>query len=171
MIFLYHSIVPDDSPDERLCAGQALTRSVFEAQIQWLANRYRLVSLAEYMARSQQAGFNMEKLVAVTLDDGFRLTFECIFPFLVKNNIPVTIFVATGHLEHGELLWFSYLKALCFEKTYDMLKMGPHIFPLQHLSQRIRAWNHLRELAKTSGDPSRFCKELAQKYPLDLEVA
>jgi peptidoglycan/xylan/chitin deacetylase (PgdA/CDA1 family) len=170
MIFLYHSIIPNDSPKERLCAGQALTQSAFENQILWLANRCRLVSLAEYMASSRQPGFNMKKLVAITLDDGFRLTFDCIFPFLLKNNIPVTIFVATGHLEDGDLLWFSYLKALCFEKTYEMLKIFQHIFPLQHLSQRIRAWNTLRTLAKASGDPVRFCKELAQKYPLHHEV-
>jgi hypothetical protein len=73
-------------------------------------------------------------------------------------------------VEDGDLLWFSYLKALCFEKTYDMLKIVPHIFPLQHLSQRIRAWNHLRELAKASGNPVRFCKELAQHYPLHQDV-
>lgn len=170
MIFLYHSIVPNDSPNERLCAGQALTQSAFETQILWLANRYRLVSLAEYMAGSRHLEFNGEKLAAITLDDGFGLTFECIYPFLLKHNIPVTIFVATGHVEHGELLWFSYLKALCFEKTYDALKIAQHIFPLQHLSQRIRAWNHLRELAKASGNPVGFCKELAQKYPLHHDV-
>jgi peptidoglycan/xylan/chitin deacetylase (PgdA/CDA1 family) len=170
MIFLYHGIVPDDSPKERLCVGQAITQSVFETQILWLASRYRLVSLAEYMASSQRPGFNREKLAAITLDDGFRLTFECIFPFLLKNNIPVTIFVATGHLEHGDLLWFSYLKALCFEKTYHIFKIAQYIFPLQHLSQRIRAWNNLRAMAKASGNPVRFCKELAQKYPLHPDV-
>jgi peptidoglycan/xylan/chitin deacetylase (PgdA/CDA1 family) len=170
MIFLYHGIVPDDSPNERLCAGQALTQSVFETQVLWLANRYRLVSLAEYIASSWRPGFNMKKLAAITLDDGFSRTFECIFPFLLKNNIPVTIFVTTGHLEHGDLLWFSYLKALCFEKTYEMLKIAQYIFPLHHLSQRIWAWNTLRTLAKASGNPVRFCKELAQKYPLHHDV-
>jgi peptidoglycan/xylan/chitin deacetylase (PgdA/CDA1 family) len=135
-----------------------------------LAKHYRIVSLAEYMASSQRPEFKMKKLAAITFDDGFRLTFDCIFPFLLKNNIPVTVFVATGHLEHGDLLWFSYLKALCFEKTYEMLKIFQHSFPLQHLSQRIRAWNTLRTLAKASGDPVRFCKELAQKYPLHHEI-
>jgi peptidoglycan/xylan/chitin deacetylase (PgdA/CDA1 family) len=170
MIFLYHSIIPNDSPNERLCAGQALTQSVFETQILWLANRYRIVSLAEYIASSRRPGFNMKKLAAITLDDGFRLTFECIFPFLLKNNIPVTIFVTTGHLEQGNLLWFSYLKALCFEKTYDMLKILQHVFPVQHLSQRIRAWNNLHALAKASGNPVRFCTELAEKYPLNPDL-
>lgn len=170
MIFLYHSIVPDGSPNERLCAGQALTQSAFEAQLLWLADHFRIVSLEEYMARSRQLGFNREKLATITLDDGFRLTFKCIFPFLLKHHIPVTIFVATGHVEHGDLLWFSYLKALCFEKTYDVLKIVQHIFPLQHLSQRVRAWNHLREMAKASGNPVKFCKELAQKYPLHHDV-
>lgn len=170
MIFLYHSIVPNDSPNERLCAGQALTQSVFESQVLWLASRYRLVSLAEYMSASRQAESNMKRLAAITLDDGFRLTFDCIFPLLLKNNIPVTIFVTTGHLEHGDLLWFSYLKALCFEKTYDLLKIAQYIFPLQHLSQRIRAWNHLHTLAKASGNPAKFCKELAQDYPLDSDI-
>jgi peptidoglycan/xylan/chitin deacetylase (PgdA/CDA1 family) len=170
MIFLYHSVIPDDSPAERLCAGQALTQSAFERQILWLANRHRLVPLAEYVAGLYQPDFGTKKLAAITFDDGFSLTFECIFPFLLKNNIPVTIFAATGHLEHGDLLWFNYLKALCFEKTYEALKIGQRVFPLQHLSERIRAWNHLRTLAKGSGTPVRFCKELAAKYPLHHDV-
>lgn len=170
MIFLYHGVIPDDSPAERLCVGQALTQSAFKSQIKWLAGHYRIVSLDEYLAGMQRPGFLKERPVAITFDDGFKITFENIFPFLMDKEIPVTIFTTTGHLEHGEILWFSYLKALCFENTYDVIQAGEHTFPIQNLKQRIHAWENLHGLAGMSGDPVLFGRELSKIYPLPREV-
>jgi peptidoglycan/xylan/chitin deacetylase (PgdA/CDA1 family) len=86
-------------------------------------------------------------------------------------KIPVTIFVSTGHLEQGGSLWFSYLKALCFENTYKKIDVNQTVFPLQTLRQRKRAWAALSTLAKAQGDPVGFCRVLASQYPLTSEVA
>jgi len=171
MILLYHSIIPNDSPADRLCVGQALTQSAFENHIRWLANHFRIVSLAEYLENFQHAKLNKHRLIALTFDDGFRVSFECVYSFLVDHSIPATIFVSTAHLEHGELLWFSYLKALCFEKQYPAITINGSTFHLNTMEQRIRVWNEIRGLAKASGDPARFSKMLARAYPLSPEVA
>jgi len=170
MILLYHNIIPNDSPADRLCAGQAITQGAFEHQIRWLENHFRIVSLAEYIDCFQKTGFYKHQYVALSFDDGFRVTFQCVFSFLAENNMPATIFVSTGHLEHGELLWFSYLKALCFEKVYKTLTVNGYPFQIETVEQRIQAWNEMRVLAKTSGDPVFFCKMLAQTYPLAPEI-
>jgi len=171
MIFLYHGILPDDSPAERLCAGQALPQAAFERHIRWLANNRCIVSLAEYLVGWQQRNLQKDEPIAITFDDGFGITFQCVFPFLVEMNIPATIFIATGHLEHGELLWFSYLKALCFEDLYKLVKVNQFSFPLQTITQRKRAWDELRRLAKASGDPRNYCKTLTGIYPLTPDVS
>jgi peptidoglycan/xylan/chitin deacetylase (PgdA/CDA1 family) len=170
MILLYHSIIPDNNPAERLYGGQALKKSVFERHVRLLASQSRIVSLAQYMAEGQEAGFLKRRLVALTFDDGFKITFDCISSFLIENNIPATIFTSTSHLNHGELLWFSYLKALCFEKIYESIKIYQFEFPLQTLGQSGQAWNKLRGLAKASGDPVNFCKMLSSVYPLPANV-
>lgn len=128
MILLYHSVIPDNSHPERLCVGQALPQSSFERQVRWLKNYCSVVSLAEYMASIQQPEFKQCKPVAITFDDGFDMTFRCVSPFLIEMNIPATFFVTTGHLEYGELLWFSYLKALCFEHQYKSVGVDRSVF-------------------------------------------
>lgn len=170
MILLYHSIIPDDSPPERWCVGQAVLRSAFERQVRWLANHHPIVSLVEYVAGIQEPEFKKHKPIAITFDDGFDITFQCVFPFLVEMNIPVTIFVATGHLDHGELLWFSYLKALCFEHQYEAVGIDRSTYLLRTMEQRRRAWNEIRILAKASGDPLGFCGVLSKTYPLNPDV-
>lgn len=170
MILLYHSVIPNDSPAERLCAGQALPQAVFEKHIRWLASNHRIVALTEYLAGWPQQKLHKDKPIAITFDDGFGLTFRCISPLLTDLSIPATIFVSTGHLESGQLLWFSYLKALCFEGLYSIVIVNHSHFPLQTIEQRIQAWSQLRTLAKSSGSPIDFCNRLAKAYPLTSEV-
>ena len=171
MILVYHSIAPDNSPPVRLCVGQALSQSVFERQIGWLAEHYQIVSLSEYMASYKSPKFREQKKFAVTFDDGFNETFQCVYPFVVKKNIPVTIFITTGHLEHGNLLWFSYLKALCFENQYKFLEVNQTMFRLNTIEQKIHAWNSLRMYARENGKPVEFCRILSDRYPIDVAAS
>ena len=60
MILLYHSVIPDDSPVERLCVGQALPQSVFEHHIRWLAKRYTIISLADCLNAALEGRYVIE---------------------------------------------------------------------------------------------------------------
>lgn len=170
MILLYHSIVPTASPAERWTAGQALRQVDFERQIAWLGQRRRIVSLAEYLDLWQRKRIQQEKALAITFDDGFYITYDCAVPVLRHYQAPATFFVATGHLDGGELLWFSYLKGLCFEKTYRSVKVEGTVFELDGPKQVRSAWEGLRRLAKDSGDPLEFSRELSHNYPLPQAV-
>lgn len=171
MILLYHNIIPDNSPLERYCVGQALLQSVFERQIKWLIEHYKIVSLTEYLASPCYPKRDGLKRIAITFDDGFDIAFQCIYPFIVRNAIPVTIFITTGHLERGNLLWFSYLKALCFENQYKFLEVNQATFWLNTLEQKIHGWNNLRAYAREDGDPVGFCRKLSERYPIDATVS
>lgn len=165
MILLYHAIIPDNSPRERVCIGQALLKSDFERQVRWLASHWSVVSLPEYLTNMRSSAPDRKK-IAITFDDGTASTFGCIFPVISERKIPITIFVTTGHLENGEILWFSYLKAICFETQYANIRIGETGFELKTISQRKKAWYWLSHLAKASGNPVEFCKEMSKTYPI-----
>lgn len=171
MILLYHTVHPDYGISDRWSVGPILTLAVFKRHILWLVAHYHLVSLGEYLDGLQQLGYDGKKRIAITFDDGFKGTFECVHSFLEEQEIPATFFVSTGHVEHGELLWFSYLNALCFERLFPFVEIEQRTFPLGTLEQCRRSWYALAALAKASGDPVVFCRRLAKTYPIPPEVA
>jgi peptidoglycan/xylan/chitin deacetylase (PgdA/CDA1 family) len=171
MILLYHAVFPESEIPVFWSAGPAMTTAVFKRQILWLAKYYRLVSLEEYLGGVAKADFLRRPQIAVTFDDGLEITFRSVSGFLVENQIPATIFVTTSHLEQGELLWFSYLNAVCFEGLYQNLEFEGSAFTLRSLAECGRAWQRLGALASRSGDASQFCRELAQLYPIPEQVA
>jgi peptidoglycan/xylan/chitin deacetylase (PgdA/CDA1 family) len=114
---------------------------------------------AEPSRRGRQLG-------AITFDDGAKETFNNIAPFLRREGIPATLFVSTGHLGGGPLLWFAYLNALCFEDCYREVTVEGRTLPLRTLAEKKLARRNLGAMAKMSRRPSDFVAKLGAMYPL-----
>jgi peptidoglycan/xylan/chitin deacetylase (PgdA/CDA1 family) len=95
----YHKVAPDDHP-----FFAPLHPDVFEQQMRFLKNCYNVMSLRELVARINRRDVP-EKAVAITFDDGYRDNYEYAFPILKKYQFPATIFVATGAIGNGDLIW------------------------------------------------------------------
>lgn len=166
MILLYHLIFSDDTPPGTWNAGNVLRLSDFRKQLIWLQKHFHIVSLKEYL--SQPISTNND--VVITFDDGYRKTIELVLPIIEAQGIPVTFFLNTSHLEDGNLLWFVYINALCFEKIYDSLQLGSTTYPLHTKKQCYLAWQTLINQARSSRDPISFSKNVAKNYPLPEAV-
>jgi peptidoglycan/xylan/chitin deacetylase (PgdA/CDA1 family) len=95
----YHKVSPDAHP-----FFEPVHPDSFEQHMMFLSRCYRVMSLQELVARSVR-GEVPERAVAITFDDGYRDNYDYAFPILKKYNLPATIFVATGAIGTGELLW------------------------------------------------------------------
>lgn len=164
MIFLYHGIVADLHPRERWCIGQALPLRSVRRHVQWLARRFRVVPISEYLAAQPRK--RGRQPAAITFDDGAKGTFDNVTPVLRREGLPATLFVSTGHLCGGPLLWFSYLNALCFEDVYTEVTVEGQRFPLVSLEERKRACWALGAMARSSRRPSDFVAQMGNAYPL-----
>lgn len=74
--------------------------ATFAAQIQWLKDRFDLVSLSEAQARIA-AGRNRWPTACITFDDGYSDNLSFAVPLLLKYRIPFTYFVSTDHVLRG----------------------------------------------------------------------
>ena len=157
MILLYHNIIPDDSPKERLCAGQALEISTFAKQIELIKRHYLVVPLDEYIKIKINPQNNREKVAAITFDDGFSLTFQTIYPLIINRWMLQSRKLILVFIGDGPLLWFSQIRALCFENTYPIIESELESFRLESINHRVKAWNGLRKKAVSSGDPIVLC--------------
>lgn len=100
-ILCYHTLRPDD---HSLDAWVALRVSDFRDQIDMLRKSYDIVSLDEALAPSER---HERPCVALTFDDGEIGLFDDLLPLVRELDIPVTIYVATGHIETGHAFWFD----------------------------------------------------------------
>jgi len=98
-ILTYHKVSPDTHP-----FFGPVDPVVFEQQMLFLKECYRVIPLSELVERSQR-GDVPGRAVAITFDDGYRDNYEFAFPILKKYRLPATVFVATGAIGTGEMLW------------------------------------------------------------------
>ncbi|MGE5178131.1 MAG: polysaccharide deacetylase family protein [Bacteroidota bacterium] len=76
----------------------------FERQMRHLARAYRPLPLPELLQRSRE-GTVPKGAVAVTFDDGYADNADHALPILARHRIPATIFLATGCIGTGRILW------------------------------------------------------------------
>lgn len=100
-ILCYHTLRPDDQP---LDAWVALQISAFQAQIAMLRQSYDIVSLD---AALTPAPSGSRPRVVLTFDDGETAMLAHLLPIVQALDIPVTVYIATGHIETGQPFWFD----------------------------------------------------------------
>ena len=86
-ILTYHSIDISESP-------VSVRPSDFERQVAWLANSdVEVVGLEELLRRPPDGN-----ACAITFDDAFMNFVETAWPILREHDLPVTLFVVSGHV-------------------------------------------------------------------------
>lgn len=100
-ILCYHTLRPDDQP---LDAWVALRQRDFTAQIAMLRQSYDIVSLD---AALLPAGKDARPCVVLTFDDGEVGLVTQLLPLVRSLDIPVTVYVATRHIQTGMPYWFD----------------------------------------------------------------
>jgi peptidoglycan/xylan/chitin deacetylase (PgdA/CDA1 family) len=100
VVFLcYHGVTgrPDRSPKDP--KGLHVNHRRFELQLDFLARRYHVISLSDYLA-ARAAGRRLPHYsVLLTFDDGFRNFLTAAVPLLSARRIPATVFLITDNVE------------------------------------------------------------------------
>lgn len=102
-ILTYHRISDSNYGDPFL----SITPHNFERQIQYLAKKYKIVSLGELTKYVQPQYPALDDYVAITFDDGYRDNYTNAYPILRKYKVPATIFLSTGFIGTDELFWWD----------------------------------------------------------------
>jgi hypothetical protein len=92
-VILYHKITDGPQGPDPI----ALDARAFERQVDWLRERYTLVTAGE-LARRLRAGEPTAGHAAITFDDGYDNTFERAWPILRARGAPATLFIDTARL-------------------------------------------------------------------------
>ncbi len=93
--------------------GLAVSIRDFSEQLDVLASKLTIVSLPE-LVRRQHAGRNVDGLVAITFDDGYRDYLQNALPLLSRVDAQATVFIATGSTD----------RAFWWEQVVEVLTPG-----------------------------------------------
>lgn len=85
---------------------------VFDAQVNYLREHYRVVPLSELHERLRAGGAGARRLAAITIDDGYRDCLDVAMPILRKHGVPATVFVTTAFIAGRDWIWTDKLRYL-----------------------------------------------------------
>lgn len=100
-ILMYHTLGRDDEPCD---AWTVVRRGDFLRQVEVLRRHYEVVSLDQALSAGTARA---RPQVVLTFDDGDAGLHEHLLPLLEREQLPVTVYVATGQIESGRPYWFD----------------------------------------------------------------
>lgn len=106
VMLLYHRVVPRHALGE-VCSLPQIVAPLdhFEEQLDFLAERYRILSLSEFeKARRERRALPLRTAV-ITFDDGWEDNYTHAFPALKRRGIPATIFLSTANIGTAQAFW------------------------------------------------------------------
>lgn len=97
-ILMYHRVGGSEVFFPHLDTGR------FRSQMAWLRRNCTIIAPGDIAAACADPGLRKPP-VLVTFDDGYRDYHDVAYPILKELGIPSVVFLATGLLDHGTLVW------------------------------------------------------------------
>ncbi len=108
-ILTYHGICKDDQVNQPWIPQYFVTETQFQRQMECLRKNANVVKLSDAVD-ALAAGSLPPRAVAITFDDGYANNLHLGVPVLKKYGFPATIFLATSHMQSGEMFVFDRLR-------------------------------------------------------------
>lgn len=119
-----------------------VTPAAFEAQMDYLArNGYNVIPLAKLAGFLEGKEALPKKTVAITIDDGYRSTYEIAYPILRKHGFPATVFLYTDFVGASDALTWPQMKEM---QDSGLVEIQPHSKTHGNLAVRLPDENDVR---------------------------
>ena len=114
LILSFHGVVPDEIAYMEYPYANFVTESMFRAQMSYLKEKCRPISLRSMVKCLQNNNPLPERSVAVTFDDGYKNNATLAVPVLNSFDIPATVFVASRYIGGKKMIPAEELKLLLY---------------------------------------------------------
>ena len=136
-ILLYHAV--GEPVEIEWPPSLIISASLFESHLQYLTQEgYKVVSVEELVSLLQNGG-TLDKVVAMSFDDGYRNNHTDAFPLLKKYNAKASFYVV--HRDIGKTIYMD--KAKLLELLDNGMEIGSHTInhaPLALIDPKYLPW-------------------------------
>ena len=113
----YHRVNDPDQPGfDMFKANVSATPEGFAAQLDYLQQRFNIVSIGEIVAWLRGEGDLPRHAALITFDDGYYDNLTHAAPSLKERSLPALIFLTTDHIGRSEPFYWD-LAAYCFHHS------------------------------------------------------
>lgn len=119
------------------------SQETFERTLVWFKNRYDLVGMQELREHIYE-NKPLKNACMLSVDDGWRSTYEIIFPVMKKHNVPFTIFVSSEVMETGMNFWYHTMRFCNEDELKDIMicrgyfSQEIHKYPIEFIFKEIQ---------------------------------
>ncbi len=112
-----------------------VTAAAFEAQMDFLSrNGYTVVSMSRLAGFLEGRVALPPKTVVITIDDGYKSSFEIAWPILHKFGFPATVYLYSDFVGAGDALSWSQMKEMT---AGGLIEIQPHSKTHANLTLRL----------------------------------
>jgi len=111
-VLMYHRVLEEADCVDYPFPSLVMPRSLFEAQVDWLAEHARVLPVSEALSEVHDASSRSKPLVCLTFDDGYVDNFEIAAPALEARGLRGTFFITAGAVEAQKPLWYDRAAAM-----------------------------------------------------------
>jgi peptidoglycan/xylan/chitin deacetylase (PgdA/CDA1 family) len=159
--------LPDTEAQLFNATGKFISPAKLRVFLTRLCRHYSPISLDDFV-KAMPGGRILKNRFALTFDDGYANVHSEAFPLLREMGIPFAVFVTTGMVDTGTILWNDLLEFAVFSTGETALPAGPWGGPLQLESPASRQSAVLRvkrvlkrmTLEEARREVERLCAEL-----------
>ena len=105
VILAYHGFLADDVNPSLTDERDHVEVRAFEAQMAYLARYHNVISLESLVAARTTRVPLPDNPVVITVDDGYRSTYQLAYPILRRHGLPVTVFLVGSFVDGQGPLW------------------------------------------------------------------
>jgi peptidoglycan/xylan/chitin deacetylase (PgdA/CDA1 family) len=148
-VLTYHHI-DYPSSDPTAYHRVTVTPEDFDRQIQYLAENYHVLTMAELLDAYQNGTSLPANSAMVTFDDAYEDFAEYAWPILKVHQVPVTVFVPTAFPDNPErTLWWERLHQALYRTIHKEILIHSGQIPLRNEQQRKSAFDQFRKMIKS----------------------
>ena len=168
----YHRVTdPESLP--RPCPGLlSATPEVFARQMEFLAERYRVISIEDVLAAARSCAALPPRALVLTFDDAYCDFADHAWPVLKRLGLPVTLFVPTAYPDApGRAFWWDRIFQAITATHAESVAAPYGTRPLSTDAERLDCFRGMREWIKTRPHQEamecvdRVCRELGPGLP------
>lgn len=177
-IVMYHRVIEDAARDPfRL--GMCVMVDRFEQQIRYLCQQFNIISMSSAMQRLRAGEALPQRALSVTFDDGYLDNLTRAMPILQRYQVPFSVYVPTGDIEEGRMLWWDRaIAALAGTRRTELdlqevgLSQESVVRSLQGVSAAANAEDILERLWAMQPAAAEACVKRLERWlsPVKLDV-